>query len=251
MKRHHLFCRFSLLTGLILMLAPLSAVADDQPMVSPTLTVVSAPSSDDSSTSEGQQQSYSGSAPAQLLFEANPASTDGWTCNYEWHFFHESDTTAYLVRHEEETEYTFTESGTHRIQLWATFTRGDERVEYGEDYYNLEGGQQLTVSISESDLSFPNAFSPNGDGYNDTYHAKAGYKSIVEFHATIFNRWGQKIYSWDDPAGGWDGTFNGKPVKEGVYYVLVKARGADGRVFNIKRDVNLLRGYNESTSTNE
>ena len=103
----------------------------------------------------------------------------------------------------------------------------------------------------------PNAFSPNNDGTNDVYGAKgvndpqspAHWKSIVEFHAYIFNRWGQKLYEWTDPAGSWDGTFNGSPVKEGVYYVLVKAKGADGRVYNIRKDVNLLRGYTEGSKS--
>ena len=52
------------------------------------------------------------------------------------------------------------------------------------------------------------------------------------------------------PAGGWDGKFNGKDVKQGVYFVLVKAKGADGRKYNIKKDVNLLRGYTESNGVN-
>ena len=95
----------------------------------------------------------------------------------------------------------------------------------------------------------PNAFSPNGDGINDVYKAKSGYQSLVEFHAYIFNRWGQKLYEWTNPADGWDGTYNGKDVKEGVYYVLVKAKGADGRKYNIKRDVNLLRGYDETAGS--
>ena len=81
------------------------------------------------------------------------------------------------------------------------------------------------------------------------YKAKSGYQSIVEFHAYIFNRWGQKLYEWTNPADGWDGTYNGKDVKEGVYYVLVKAKGADGRKYNIKRDVNLLRGYDETAGS--
>jgi gliding motility-associated-like protein len=71
----------------------------------------------------------------------------------------------------------------------------------------------------------------------------------VEFRASIYNRWGQKLYSWTDPYDGWDGTFNGKPVKQGVYYVNVVAKGADGYEYHIRRDVNLLRGYTEVTST--
>ena len=99
--------------------------------------------------------------------------------------------------------------------------------------------------MSESRLEMPNAFSPNGDGLNDVYRAKSGYRSIVEFHAAIFNRWGHKLYEWDDPAGGWDGKYKGKDVAQGVYFVLVKAKGADGRTYNIRRDVNLLRGHTE------
>ena len=49
---------------------------------------------------------------------------------------------------------------------------------------------------------------------------------------------------------GWDGTYKGSPVKDGVYYVVVQARGADGINYDIRRDVNLLRGYIEESSNN-
>ena len=54
-----------------------------------------------------------------------------------------------------------------------------------------------------------------------------------------------EIYDWTDINGGWDGTWHGKQVKDGTYFVLVKARGADGRKYEIKRDVNILREYIE------
>ena len=101
----------------------------------------------------------------------------------------------------------------------------------------------------ESKLTFPNAFSPNGDGINDVYKAKE-YQNITEFHAYIFNRWGQKLFDWTDPESGWDGTSGGHDVKDGVYFVLVKAKGADGQNYNIRKDVNLLRGYTENTTNN-
>ena len=119
----------------------------------------------------------------------------------------------------------------------------------GKALMGRKAGERFTVTVSESKLIFPNAFSPNGDEYNPIFKAKE-YQSIVEFHAYIFNRWGQKLYDWTDPAGGWDGTYNGKDVKEGVYFLLCKAKGADGREYNIKKDVNLLRGYMETTSDN-
>ncbi len=111
-----------------------------------------------------------------------------------------------------------------------------------------EGEQQEITTASK--LSFPNAFSPNGDGKNDKFIAKE-CQNITEFHAYIFNRWGQKLFDWTDTADGWDGTYNGTPVKEGVYYLLCKAKGSDGTTYNIRKDVNLLRGYFEGGSNDE
>lgn len=198
----------------------------------------------------GEQQtiapgdSYSGSAPLQVHFQAD-ATPEDYTGYYEWRFYLEGQQDKpYLIRYEQETDYTFTSAGFHRVQLYAKFTKGNDIVEFGE-----EDISPFAISISESKLEFPNAFSPNGDGINDIYKAKSGYQSIVEFDAYIFNRWGVKLYEWHDPAGGWDGKYKGKDVAQGVYYCLVKAKGADGRIFNFKKDVNLLRGYTESSSS--
>ena len=101
----------------------------------------------------------------------------------------------------------------------------------------------------ESRLEMPNAFSPNGDGINDVYKAKSNYRAIVTFEATIFNRWGQKLYQWKELTGGWDGRFHGRNVSEGVYFVVVKARGADGKNFEIRQDVNLIRSITEHSGS--
>lgn len=119
---------------------------------------------------------------------------------------------------------------------------------HAQEVNDDEDNTEETTKVSS--LLMPNAFSPNGDGINDIYKPKDGYRNIEEFHAYIYNRWGQKLYEWTDPATGWDGTYRGKQVKEGVYFCLVKAKGADGVVYNIKRDVNLLRGYTEEQNSN-
>lgn len=97
-----------------------------------------------------------------------------------------------------------------------------------------------TTAVSHIEIY--NAFSPNGDGINDVLKVKS-HSGIEEFRAIIYNRWGQKIYEWTDLNGGWDGNWNGHPAKQGTYFVLVKAKGSDGREHTIKRDVNLLRGF--------
>lgn len=180
-------------------------------------------------------ETYAGSAPLTVTFSANPPSGHDPATNYEWHFFNQNNTReAYLIRYDEDTEYIFTEAGTTRVVLYEILNGDTTR-------YNA-----INVSISESSLQMPNAFSPNGDGINDVYRAKPGYKSIVSFKAVIFNRWGQKLYEWDDPAGGWDGKYKGRDVAQGTYFVNVTAKGADGREFRIRRDVNLLRGYTQA-----
>lgn len=235
-----------ILSTLLCSLLSIGAWAQDAyPTISPAATYT------DKNGDTHTETSISESAPLAVTLNANAENTAGWAAHYEWRFYKEGKRDApYLIRYDEDTQYTFTQSGAHCVELWATFTQAGDTVAYTDNYWSSEASP-IIISISESKLEMPNAFSPNGDGINDIYKAKSGYQSLVDFHAYIFNRWGQKLYEWSDPAGGWDGKYKGKDVAQGVYYVLVKAKGADGRTFNIKRDVNLLRGYTESTGNNK
>ena len=187
-------------------------------------------------TGDVQSTSYEGSAPLRVLFLSGSDNHDGY---FEWRFYKNEviEGQHYLLRHEENTEFTFTEAGVHLVCLYVSFPDGEEMI-----------SDPISITVKSSKLEFPNAFSPNGDQHNDVYKAKDGYQSIVDFKATIYNRWGQKLFEWTDPSKGWDGTFNGKDVKDGVYYVHVQAKGADGVKYNIKKDVNLLRGFTETTN---
>ena len=212
------------------MFAPVLASAQSTyPSVSPTATYT-----DDNGVETVTSSAFQGQAPLSVLFCANPQNVDGLSPVYEWHFRRHGEAKDMMVRYEQDTEYTFTQAGETYVTLVFRPDPADEAVD----------STTITVTISESKLVMPNAFSPNDDGRNDEYQAKE-YQSLVEFHAYIFNRWGQKLYEWTNPAKGygWDGKYNGTPVKDGVYYVLVKARGADGIEYNIRKDVNLLRGY--------
>ena len=192
-----------------------------------------------------QQTNFEGSAPIEVTFNMELLDADDWTCDYEWRFCHEGGNLdePYMIRYEESPVVTFYQAGTDSVALYAKFTRGSEEVLCKRAFWSEN--TPLTIKASESNLVMPNAFSPNGDRSNDTYKPIT-CQSIVEFTATIYNRWGQKIYEWNDAsAEGWDGTFHGQQVKQGTYFVYVRARGADGRKFTIKKDVNLLRDYNE------
>lgn len=180
------------------------------------------------------------------IYRANPEFDENeWSPSFEWRFTLEGETAPYLIRYDEETTVQFTKVGTTTIVCFATFTNRSTGEVYRIDDTNEDKElTKFTVTVPQSSLTMPNAFSPNDDGYNDLYKPK-NYNSLVEFHAIIFNRWGQKLYEWDNPASGWDGTYNGTPVKEGVYYCQVRARGTDGIRYSYKKDVNLLRGFKE------
>lgn len=203
---------------------------------SPTMTITA------SDGTESDETAYEGSAPATAVFTANPEDVGEYTPLYEWKFTRQGETSPFITRYDENTTYVFNESGTFTIELSISFVNGTDTIAYTMD-------EAFTVTISESKLEFPNAFSPNGDGVNDVFKAKDGYQSIISFEAKVFNRWGKKLYEWNDLDGGWDGKSGGSDVPDGAYYLVVKARGADGRNYNIKKVINILRGYTENSSS--
>jgi gliding motility-associated-like protein len=69
----------------------------------------------------------------------------------------------------------------------------------------------------------PKAFTPNGDGRNDTYGISNSIileDKLIEFE--IFDRWGGQIFKTNNPFDKWDGTFNGKDLNPGVLLYRVR-----------------------------
>ena len=103
--------------------------------------------------------------------------------------------------------------------------------------------------MQTSRLEVPNAFSPTSSpGINDVF--RVVHTSLVEFDGRIYNEWGNELYHWTDPNGGWDGTYRGQSVSGGVYYYVIYARGADGKVYNERGHINVLDGDLQSTHPN-
>ncbi len=82
-----------------------------------------------------------------------------------------------------------------------------------------------TVEVSnvkcECDFYLPNAFTPNNDGLNETFHP-VYYCDVNDYNLQIFNRWGELIYSTDNIEREWNGRFNSKAVAQGIYLYVVK-----------------------------
>ncbi len=92
----------------------------------------------------------------------------------------------------------------------------------------------------------PNAFSPNGDGHNDTFFPFGGtdVRLVRQFH--VFSRSGAMLFSAsdtqaNDPANGWDGMLKGRQLPPGVYVWMAELEFADGLREVFKGDVMLMR----------
>jgi len=62
------------------------------------------------------------------------------------------------------------------------------------------------VTTSAQDVHIPNAFSPNGDGVNDTWKPVFDDTlSVNQYDLQIFDRYGVLVFSTNNPTDGWDG----------------------------------------------
>jgi gliding motility-associated-like protein len=80
--------------------------------------------------------------------------------------------------------------------------------------------QQKTFALEQTDckLIAPNAFTPNNDGVNDFFYLSVtGTCRILAFEIKIFDRWGRLVFQGDETTDQWDGTYDGRQLKEGVY----------------------------------
>lgn len=88
----------------------------------------------------------------------------------------------------------------------------------------------------------PNAFTPNGDGTNETFIGNGLLFGAKEFNMTIWNRWGELIFESNDPNVGWDGrTRNGAVGPPGVYVYVVKIKGPRGEDLSFKGYATLIQ----------
>lgn len=85
----------------------------------------------------------------------------------------------------------------------------------------------------------PNAFSPDGDGYNDVLMINGN--NITEVTMSIYNRWGQKVFETNDQAIGWNGTFKGKELPPDVYGYYLRCVCDDGSELFTKGNITLLK----------
>ena len=94
-----------------------------------------------------------------------------------------------------------------------------------------------TIIHIVNDILFyaPNAFTPDGNEYNQTWKLHIDGIDIHDFSLAVYNRWGQLIWETKDPSADWDGTYNGELVQEGTYMWKARVKSAysdEAKTFN-------------------
>lgn len=114
------------------------------------------------------------------------------------------------------------------------------------DEHDCSDEKTILIEVQGFDLSIDdwegmfNAFSPNGDGINDSFSFVEN-NAISKFSVKIFNRWGTLVFSWTDPSFEWNGlSFDGDNLSEGVYYYYMNATGFDGKLYEKKGSISLF-----------
>ena len=91
-----------------------------------------------------------------------------------------------------------------------------------------------------SEIFVPNAFTPNNDSYNDILKPKfIGIKAIKYF--SVYNRYGQLVYTTTAANTGWDGRVKGTPQNTDTFVWMVEAVDFKGRVLFKKGTTILIR----------
>ncbi|MEM7107368.1 MAG: gliding motility-associated C-terminal domain-containing protein [Bacteroidota bacterium] len=95
------------------------------------------------------------------------------------------------------------------------------------------------ILTKPNNIYFPNAFTPNGDGNNDTFSVNGRF--LVSYDLRIFNRWGEEVFNSTNPEIGWNGTREGKPLPLGAYAFKVDMVDQAGQEITEAGTVLLLR----------
>ena len=87
------------------------------------------------------------------------------------------------------------------------------------DRYGCADSLCQTITVSIPLLYTPNAFTPDGNGFNEVFLPVASGMVAEDHELMIFDRWGQQVFDSTDPSEGWNGALNnsGEVLPSGVY----------------------------------
>ncbi len=142
-------------------------------------------------------------------------------------------------------DVTITVSGSYPGILWSTGeTTPGITVDQSGIYTvtvtssdNCEASRSALIEVkSIPEVEVVDIFTPNGDGVND-YLIIDNLTAFQPVVLTIYNRYGDEVFTTNDYQNDWDGKFKGKVLPEGTYYYILKTK--DGKM--LKGVVNIIK----------
>jgi gliding motility-associated-like protein len=153
---------------------------------------------------------FSPDKPVENMDEVTFENTSSGATGFNWEIYTLKQSS------EKNPSYVFAEAGIYPVVLVASneFNCSDTSI------------KAITV-LSDFNVYVPNAFSPNGNGLNDTFMPVL--RAVQSFEFSVYNRWGEKLFSTNQLNTGWDGTFKGEDCKQDVYVWKLHVKGLSGQ----------------------
>jgi gliding motility-associated-like protein len=173
------------------------------------------------------------SAPLALRFTATANEPTAFL--YVWTVSRDGQDDEPILRYTgKQVDYTFTRAGRYKAALEVS----------NRDGSCTDDAHEFIFDVSDTFIDIPNAFSPGSTpGVNDEF--RIVYKSITRFKGAIFNRWGNQLFAWTDPAVGWDGRRGGQLLPPGVYFYVIEFTDSLGNARKLSGPLHL---FNSSSS---
>ncbi|HTA83801.1 MAG TPA: PKD domain-containing protein [Bacteroidia bacterium] len=139
-----------------------------------------------------------------ISFTDGSVNADSWA----WDF---GDNGSNSHSYERNPKHTYTDTGSYIVHQFTNNTFGCP-----------DTATEVVHILPEFTFYVPDAFSPNGDGLNETFNGKG--IGIIEYDMVIYDRWGMFLFETHDLYKGWDGTVGGgsKMAQEDTYVYVIK-----------------------------
>ncbi len=131
---------------------------------------------------------------------------------------------------------------------WSTGQTGSQLQVSNSGLYSVKvtiqgcaASDTISVQPGNCKLFIPSAFTPNGDGLNDSF-GMLNTGSIHDYSLIVYDRWGKLLFKTENKAVKWDGTITGKQASPGTYvWILSYTKNGEQTPVIAKGTVELIR----------
>jgi len=102
------------------------------------------------------------------------------------------------------------------------------------------GTDDVVLTVIPYCVKVMEAFTPNGDAINDLWLVTNG-NCITNIKASVFNRYGSKVFESNDYKNNWNGMYEGKALPDGTYYYVISFTLINGKQVILKGNLTILR----------